>query len=93
MVWNYRLVRHVTRGIVDETLGEWYAVHEAYYTDNATEPEAITEDPVSPAAETLKELAKSYVMLSEAFGKPALDAETFTYPPTRNGQSVLIRFR
>jgi TFIIF-interacting CTD phosphatase-like protein len=89
MTWDYRVVRRIERGIADEYMGEVYAVHEVYYA--ASEPNSITENPVYPVAETIDELKKSYAMIAEAFNRPILDYETFTYPPTRKGRRVRVR--
>jgi hypothetical protein len=66
MTWNYRVVR-TTDG--EE---ESFAIYEVYY-DDEDRPEARTEQPASPAGETLEELQAYLRALSE----PVLDDAIF----------------
>jgi DNA-directed RNA polymerase subunit RPC12/RpoP len=91
MTSNYRIVRYIVHGIVEEGSGERYAVHEAYYAQNEIEPHYITENPVAPSGGTIEELQNVYAHMGEAFTKMALEWESFGPPPTVYGRRVRMR--
>ena len=70
MTWNYRVVR-TTQG--DE---EWFAIYEVYYDDEGR-PEARTEEPVSPAGETLEALQQDLQWYLRALQEPVLEDAVF----------------
>lgn len=70
MTWNYRVVR-TTQG--DE---EWFAIYEVYYDDDGR-PEARTEEPASPAGETLEELQEDLQWYLRALQEPVLEDAVF----------------
>ncbi len=90
--WSYRVVRHFVRGVGDEVLDEWYAVHEAYSgSEDEDQPEAITVTPVMISGETPEALRATYAAILKAFEEPILDEDDFTFPPRRNNRPVLVR--
>jgi len=81
--WNYRVVRkkHKWHDHTQNTEREdyCYAIHEAYYDDNGYVG-AITQEPIAPYGDTVKELRHSWVMMVEALGQPILDYENIPEP-------------
>lgn len=75
-MWNYRVVRKRNTWIdpedKKERVGYSYAIHEAYYDKNG-HVGAVTQEPVEPFGENMKELRHAWVMMAEAFGQPILD--------------------
>ncbi len=51
--------------------GEFFHIHKVYYKDNG-EIDGWTENPVSPAGETLEELKADMEMFKAALNKPVL---------------------
>jgi hypothetical protein len=70
MTWNYRVVR------TTDGEAETFAIYEVYY-DGDGRPEARTEEPASPAGETLKELAEDLTCYQAALSQPILDDALF----------------
>lgn len=68
--WNHRVVKRVYKmGDYEETS---YGVHEAYYDDN-NKVNMITEEPVGPHGETMKELRQCLEWMTKALEHPILD--------------------
>ena len=72
-MWNYRVVRK------KELTHFTYAVHEAYY-DNNGKVGSITQKAINPFGETIEELRHSWLMMTEAFGKPILNYDDIPEP-------------
>jgi len=70
MVWNYRVIEHD---------GCFY-IHEAYYNDNG-DITAISEDPMHPHGENLKELKGDIEYFLQAFNRPVLKKDKIKFAP------------
>ncbi|HJW86876.1 MAG TPA: hypothetical protein VJ440_09610 [Candidatus Brocadiaceae bacterium] len=68
MTWNYRVIE-------DKKV---FSIYEVYYND-AGEITAITEDPVVPQGETLKELKDDLKYYSAALKHPSLKKDAITF--------------
>ena len=70
MTWNYRVV------CTTDGEEESFAIYEVYY-DDEDRPEARTEQPASPAGETLEELQEDLQAYLRALSEPVLDDAIF----------------
>ena len=70
MFWNYRVIEH----------DRFFAIHEAYYNDNGDKT-AISEDPMHPQGETLKELKNDMKYFLQAFNRPVLKKDEIKFAP------------
>lgn len=70
MIWNYRVIEHD---------GLFY-IHEAYYNDNG-DITAISEDPMHPHGENLKELKGDMEYFLQAFNRPVLKKDEIKFAP------------
>jgi len=70
MTWNYRVVK---RGHGEDT---FYGIYEVYYDEDG-KPEYITENPIYPIGDSVKELTEDISYMLTAFGKPILNYEDF----------------
>ena len=70
MVWNYRVIEH----------DRFFAIHEVYYNDKG-DITAISEDPMHPQGETLKELKNDMKYFLQAFNRPVLKKEEIKFAP------------
>ena len=70
MVWNYRVIEHD---------GLFY-IHEAYYNDKG-DIIAISEDPMHPHGENLKELKGDIEYFLQAFNRPVLKKDEIKFAP------------
>ena len=75
MTWNYRVVKKSCDNLVGG-IDTIFNIHECFYDDNG-KPEAITEDPVYPQGETLKELKDDIKFYLQALERPVLNYEDF----------------
>ena len=71
MSWNYRVVK---RKYEEDII---YGIYEAYYGKVEKKPHSITDEPMSPMGDTLKELQKDLTMMLDALNKPTLKYEDF----------------
>jgi hypothetical protein len=90
MSWNYRLVHRY-----DATLDEHvFAIHEAYYDEDAEEPHSITTDPSWPQGETWEEFCKDFAFYQAAslYPKSSVleysDFEKVQQPAPHTGEGV-----
>ena len=65
MSWNYRVLKR----------GDDYGVYEVYY-DQEGNPHSMSEDPITPTAESLQDLSDTLQLFLEALQKDALNYET-----------------
>jgi len=70
MVWNYRVIEH----------DRFFAIHEVYYNDKG-DITAISEDPMHPQGETLKELKNDMKYFLQAFNRPVLKKDEIKFAP------------
>ncbi len=70
MVWNYRVIK------TDKV----FAIHEVYYNEDGTIC-AISEDPMYPHGESIKELKGDAEHFLLAFNKPVLKREKIKFAP------------
>jgi hypothetical protein len=69
--WNYRIVR---RPWGDGSTGEkFFAIHEAFYSDDKEKPERFTAEPAVVTGDTPEELADVLDKMREALTKPVLE--------------------
>ena len=79
MGWNHRVMRHGPDPSRPKG-GVWYAIHEVFYPDDATDQLTVdvsqvsyTEDPIAPVADNPDELRWVLVKMLEALDNPVLD--------------------
>lgn len=70
MIWNYRVIEH----------DRFFAIHEVYYNDKG-EITAISEDPIAPSGESLKELKSDLKYYLQAMNRPILKKEGIEFAP------------
>ena len=70
MIWNYRVIEH----------DRFFAIHEVYYNDKGNIT-AISEDPMHPHGENLKELKGDIEYFLQAFNSPVLKKEEIKFAP------------
>ena len=68
MVWNYRVIEY----------DKMFYIHEVYYNDNG-DITAISEDPMHPHGETLKELKNDMEHFQQALKRPVLKKEKIKF--------------
>lgn len=71
MTWNYRVVRRI-----DGRGEEFLAIYEVYY-DKEGNPEAVTEDPISPHGDDMDDLHGAFDLYKLSLDKPVLNYEDF----------------
>ena len=69
MTWNYRVLKHVTKG------GSWYQIHEVYYNKDDGSISSCSEDAPAPFGETVEELQEVVELMKAAFNKPIIPYE------------------
>ena len=65
--YNYRVVLK----------GDTFGIHECYYSPNG-EIQAISENPITPQAETVAQLTHEMNLMQVAFTKPVVDYKDFS---------------
>ena len=77
MSWNYRIVTRTwkhSNGTTEDT----FAIHEAYYNDEAdSAPHSISMGPSWPQGETPEELREEFAHYARALERPILKYEDF----------------
>ena len=70
MIWNYKVIEH----------DSFFVIHEVYYNDKG-DITAISEDPMHPQGETLKELKNDMKYFLQAFNRPVLKKDEIKFAP------------
>lgn len=70
MSWNYRVVHGVCGG---------FTIHETYYEQDGVTIKFCTERPINPFGETFEELEECITLMEEAFNKPTVDWDDYTW--------------
>lgn len=80
MIWNYRVIEH----------DKFFAIHEVYYNDKG-DIAAISEDPIEPSGQTLKELKGDLEYFLQALNRPVLKKNKIKFAPMDGVKSKLAK--
>jgi len=72
MSWNYRIMKRNSENSDEDTMNEWFEIHEVYYDSNG-KIEGYTQNAISPGGYNLDELKLDLNLILKSLEKPILD--------------------